>query len=109
MSDEQIGKTEFGLQVLQNIQDLGLNGNIQRRNRLIADDKFRAERQGTCDPNTLTLTAREFVRIATGMVTLQPNLGKRFQHDVHAFPGFTNRMNMESLHDRFTDRYARVK
>ncbi len=64
MGDKQIGQAEFFLQVLQQVEDLGLDGNIQRRDRLVADDKLRVQGQGAGNADALALTAAEGVRIA---------------------------------------------
>ena len=37
--DEQIGEAELLLQVLQQIEDLRLHRNVERRDRLVADDR----------------------------------------------------------------------
>ena len=38
MGDEQIGQAQLLLQVLQQVDDLALDGDIERRYRLVADD-----------------------------------------------------------------------
>jgi hypothetical protein len=51
MRDEQIGEAEFGLQVLQQIDDLRLHRNVQRRDRLVAyhEARLQRERPGNAD------------------------------------------------------------
>lgn len=41
VGDEQISEIELLLQVYEQIDDLSLHGHIERRDRLIGDDKFR--------------------------------------------------------------------
>ncbi len=55
--DEQVCQAEFLLQVFQQIQHLRLNGDVQRRDRLIADQQFGLQGQGAGDADTLSLTA----------------------------------------------------
>ena len=45
--DEQVGEPEPVLQVEQQVDDLGLDGNVQCRNRLIAHDEFRLDSERT--------------------------------------------------------------
>jgi hypothetical protein len=72
--DEQIGETEFLLQVFQNIQHLRLDGHIQRRDRLIANNKLGTQRQRARNTDTLTLTAGKFMRIAAGVIIFEAPL-----------------------------------
>ena len=44
--DEQIGEFELALQVLQQVDDLRLHRNVERRDRLVADDEARLAAQG---------------------------------------------------------------
>ncbi|AEW73732.1 hypothetical protein EcWSU1_02297 [Enterobacter ludwigii] len=49
--------------VLQQTQDLQLHGHIQRRGRLVGDDKFRLAGEGKGDHHSLTHAAGQFKRI----------------------------------------------
>ena len=73
MRDKEVGQPHLLLQILNHIDDLRLNRDIQRGDRLIADDELRVHSQRTGDADTLTLTARELVRVAVGMLTVQAN------------------------------------
>src|SRR5690348_5539719 len=61
--DEEVGQVEFFLQVLQQIERLGLNRDVERRDRLIADDELWTQGQRAGDADALALTAAEGVRI----------------------------------------------
>ena len=63
MGDEQIGDAPFPLDALQQVDDLCLDGYIQRRDRLIADDELGVKGQGTGNGDTLTLSAGELMRV----------------------------------------------
>ena len=52
------------LQILQQVHDLRLDRDIERRDRLVANDQFGFCRECPCDADALTLTAGEFVRPA---------------------------------------------
>ena len=64
MGDEQHGHVEFGLELEQQIEDLRLDGDVERRGRLVGDEQVGlvGERHG--DHHPLPLAARELVRIA---------------------------------------------
>ena len=62
VADEQIGQAKLLLKRLQQVQDLRLHGNIERRDRLVADDQRRTCRQRACDADPLPLATRELVR-----------------------------------------------
>ena len=56
MSDEQVGQAEFAPQVQEQVQDLRLDGDVERRDRLVADDELRTQRQSPGDADALALT-----------------------------------------------------
>ena len=64
VGDEQIGEAELALQVAQQVDDLRLHRDVERRDRLVADDQARVERQRAGDADALALAAGEFVRVA---------------------------------------------
>src|SRR6266436_7425449 len=63
VGDKDIAEPETALQILQKIDDLRLNRDIERRDRLVADDEARLDSEGAGDADALTLPAGEFVRI----------------------------------------------
>src|SRR6202051_4127560 len=80
MGDEEISQPQLLLQVLQEIDDLGLDRYIQRRHRLVADDQFGFDRERTRDADALALTAGKLVRMAAHVIRLQPD-GLEQMHD----------------------------
>ena len=74
VGDEQVGQAELALQILQDVQHLRLDGNIQRRDRLVADDELRAQGQGAGNADALALAAGKLVRVAAGVVVFQADL-----------------------------------
>ena len=71
VADEEVGQLVLILQLVQQVDDLRLNGHIQRRDRLVADDKLGVERERTRDADTLALAAGELVRVAVLVEGLQ--------------------------------------
>lgn len=57
MGNEQIGETQFFLHCSQQVEDLGLDGDAQYRDRFIADDKLWLHHQRARKANALTLKA----------------------------------------------------
>ena len=78
MADEQIGQPVFFLKILKHLNDLGLQGNIQRRNGLIADYKFRLYGKCSCNGNPLTLSAGELMRILQKILFFEANHADQF-------------------------------
>ena len=58
-------QAEARLHVLQQIEDLRADRNVERRDRLVADDEFRIEHQRPRDADALALPAGEFMRQPT--------------------------------------------
>ena len=64
VADEQHRHVEALLQVHEEVHDLGLDGNVEGADRLVADEKLRRRCQGPCQHRALALATREFVRVA---------------------------------------------
>ena len=62
VGDEEIRQVEVLLERQQQVQDLRLYRDVERRDGLVANDELRAERECPRDADALTLTARELVR-----------------------------------------------
>src|SRR5205814_6059714 len=58
------GEVEFGLEVVEEVDDLGLDGYVQGGDGFVGDDEFGAEGQGAGDADALALAAGEFVGVA---------------------------------------------
>ena len=73
VGDEQVGQPEPGPQVGQQVEDLGLDRHVERRDRLVADDELRLDRERPGDPDALALAAGELVRVALDVVRVEPD------------------------------------
>ena len=60
--------------ILQQIDDLPLDLNVERRYRLVADDEGRLHRQRTRDTDALALAAGKLMRITLGHIPPQPDI-----------------------------------
>ena len=76
--DEQVRELELALQVFEQIDDLRLDRNVERRYRFIAHDEGRLHRQRTRYSDALALAAGELVRIALDHVVEQTDLRQQF-------------------------------
>ena len=63
VGDEKVGELELLLQVDQQVDDLGLDRDVERRHRLVADDQGGTQGQRAGDSDALALAAGEFVRV----------------------------------------------
>lgn len=63
MGDNDNGCIMLLLQILDDIQNLPLDSHIQRRRRLVADQKLRVTGKGDGDHDTLAHTAGKFMRV----------------------------------------------
>ena len=63
VGDKDIGEPQLFLKVHKQIQDLGLDGNIQSRDRLVTDDEFGLQGQGPGHPDALAAAAIQLVGV----------------------------------------------
>ncbi len=64
VGDEDVRQRELVLQIVEQVDDLGLDRDVERRDRLVGDDQARIERERARDADALALTTRELVRVA---------------------------------------------
>ena len=60
VGDEQVGQAEVGLEVGEEVEDLGLDGDVEGGDGFVADDELGAQGQGAGDADALALAAGEF-------------------------------------------------
>ena len=73
MGNEKVRYTEFVLQIVEKIDDLGLNRNIQGGKRFIADYELGLKSQGPRHTETLPLASAKFVRIPVCHIGCEPH------------------------------------
>ena len=71
--DEEVREVEVLLQALEEVQDLRLDRDVERRHGLVAHDQLRVRAQGPRDPDALALAARELVWVAVVVLGVQPD------------------------------------
>ena len=63
VGDEEVGEAELVLELLEQVDDLRLNRDVERRHRLVADEKLGVQRERTSEPDALALPTGELVRV----------------------------------------------
>jgi hypothetical protein len=110
VGDEDIGKAEAALQVSHEVDDLCLNRDVECRHRLVADDQLRLDRERTSDADALALPAREFVRIAAGVIGTQTHRAQQFSHPrVHVGGGLRQPMQAQRFGQQARHRHGRIE
>ena len=110
MGDEQVRQTQLILQLIEHVDDLCLDGHVQRGHRLVADNEVGIDGQGAGDADTLTLTAGELVGIAGGVLTVQAHMIHQLQDALHALLlGLIELMDIQGLTDDVGDGHAGVQ
>ncbi len=71
--DEHVGEAQFRAQPLHQVDDLGLDGDVEGRDRFVGDDQPRAGGQRAGDADALGLAAGELVRVAVDVFGDQPD------------------------------------
>ena len=107
--DEKIGQAERLLETLHQVEDLSLDGHIERRHRLVAHQEFGVggERPGKHD--ALALAARELVRKEPLLFGAQAALGKELGHSGRSRLRLTIGHQVERLAYRVAGAFARIK
>ena len=77
MADEEVGQAELVTQVQKKIDDLSLDRNIERRDRLVADQEVRPDREGARNADALALAAAALVREARAVRGSRPVRARR--------------------------------
>ena len=72
--DDDVGEAVRRLQRLHQVEDLRLDRDVERRDRLVGDDQLRVERERAREADPLALAARELVRVELGRLRREPDL-----------------------------------
>src|ERR1700687_1057248 len=65
MGDEEIGQAEVALQLCEKVDDLRAHADVESRNGFIAHHELGTQGESAGDADALTLSAGEFVRVAS--------------------------------------------
>ena len=106
--DEQEREPELTLEIGEEVQDLGLDRDVERGDGLVAHQEARAEGQRPCDPDPLPLAAAERMRVARHVIAGQAH---RVEQLAHPRGGRAARGTevAKRLADDVADREARIQ
>lgn len=78
MRDEEVGHAQLLLQIGEQIDHLGLGGDVEGADRFVADEELGLQRKRACDGDALALPTRELVGLTLQHVRTQSDLGQEF-------------------------------
>jgi len=109
--DEHVGQILLFLQIEQQVDDLRLNGHVQRGDSLVADDELRLRGERAGDADTLPLAAGELVREAVQEVRCKAAVVHDLQdHLLHTGVLFLDHVvRLHAFADNLADAHARVQ
>src|SRR6185369_9086488 len=85
--DEEVGQPELVLQVHQQVDDLRLDGDVERGDRLVEHEELRVRGQRARHADALPLPARKLVRVSLAVVGAEPHFFEQLRHAVRAVGG----------------------
>ena len=109
MGDEEVGEAEPLLQRLQQVDDLRLGADVERRDRLVADHEVRIDRESPRDDDALALAAGEFVRIAMDDCRVHADQFQELGDAILHLRWRDRAMHLEGLGQRLADGHARMQ
>ena len=107
--NEQVREAAVALQVAEQVDDLGLHRDVERRNRFVADDELRLDRQRPGDADALPLPAGKFVRILRRIFTTQPDFLEELPDALIGGRAFGETVHGQSFADSGADGHPRVQ
>src|SRR5690242_16325197 len=108
MRDEKISQVLLVSQSFEQIKNLCLDGNIERRDWLVGNNEIRINRQRTRDPNALALPAGEFMWIALDEAPAQADRFHQVLHAALPLPAPSETESFDRLADDLAHRHARI-
>lgn len=108
--DEEVGEGELVLEILEEVDDLGLDGDIEGADRLVADEEFGFDGQGTGDSDPLPLASGELVGIAVQVSGVEADEVEEFGDSLAASRGLhVGEVDAEGLSDNVLDSHSGVE
>ena len=86
VGDEQHRQPHLVLELVQQLEDLGLDHHVERRGGFVRDDQARAARERHRDHHPLLLPARQLVRVVADAPRRQADLLEQVSRPDHALP-----------------------
>jgi len=109
MAYEKIGESKLPLKFQQQVRDLCLDGNIQRRHGFVGNNELWIQSQRASDPDALPLAATEFVGIAPHGSGIESHNLQEFDDAIFSFGSLKSFVNREGLSNYRSNPHARIK
>ena len=109
VGDEQVGQAQLLLQIVQQVEDLGPDRDVQRRDRLIGDHESRVEDQRPGDVDPLPLATGERVRVAPHVLRWQPDPAEHLRDPVLKLGTAGDAVRPERIADDLQQRHPGVE
>ena len=110
VSDEEVRDSVLLLKIVQQIDDLCLDGYIESADRFVANDQFRFDCQRSRDTDALTLAAAELVRVTVHSRRVKPNRGQQRPNSfAPRSAGSRQMMDVQRFADNGLDGLSRVQ
>src|SRR5712692_3678186 len=97
--DEQVGEFQLLLQVLQQVDNLRLDRDVERRDGLIEHQEARIYRERPRDADSLPLPAGKLVRKTIYRIGAHPDHGQQLDDSIFFLPAAGKLMNLDSFTD----------
>src|SRR6185295_7924515 len=107
--DEEVRQLELFLQILHQIDNLRLNGNVEGADRLVRDDDLRVRRQRSGNSDTLALPAGKLMRVSGGLFGRQTDLLQKPRHTLPPPGRGILCVNLQRLFNNLAHRHSRVQ
>jgi hypothetical protein len=108
VGDEEIAQPEPGLEFVQQIEHAGLDGDVQRRDRLVEDHQLGFQRQRAGDADALPLAAGELRRETFCVFGIESHLAQQFGY-AGGDPVLGPAVRRQRFGDDVTDRHPGVQ
>ena len=109
VADEEDREPHVGLEVLEQVDDLRLDRDVERRGRLVGDQHRDAEDQRAGDRDALALAAGELVRVAAGVARIEPDALEPLPRVVAPLRGRVEVVDRQRLGDDLAERHHRIE
>jgi hypothetical protein len=109
VADEQDREIELLLDVLQQRDHVRLDGDVQRRHRLVGDDHPRVDDQRPGERDPLFLATRQLVWVPVSVVRVESDAVQQVTCDLLAATPWSDAVDLQRLRDRLPDGHPGVK
>ena len=109
VGNEQVGKPHLVFEGHHQVQDLRLNGHVQRGGRLVGDDDLGAERQGARHADALALSAGELVGEFAHVLALEAHRFKQLRRAARRLLFRKDTVDPQRLGDNIAHAHLRVQ